>query len=562
MFSSLPTFTCDAALRRFTLITLLLIFSPPTLANQSDIWAASQGDPWFYEVGTNNGAPLAGSWWEGRLEPGKTYQISFEVTRLRGVLGLHLGNRAEPYRISEPGDYLYAFSVPQSGDRKLMFTALGLGTLQGPEPMAAGVQKIRVQLLSTTNGPDPDPEPGPPAGGNPQPPGYVDEAQRKGHYWFFSRERNLKTELLDWLDGSNKRTDSYYVRVAEGLDKALRTPGIKGFGVHIDWKTMEPRDGQFNFKLIEDNLAAARRYGLRMIVKVQDRSFDNRNIMPPYFAPKYVLRSSGMGRVGFVAKRYDPYVYTRLLRINKAIIARFGNDPGFGGLASTETALGADSMPGYSLAAYQKALVHITNGTLAVLPDHAEYFFYLNFLPSGVNRDMNLDSRSKLLDQLNRGRMVVGGPDITPDIKGMPGSLTSARLHMRRTEPELGQFCHMQHVDHGLGGRNKKSNKVRQPYLNWVNQITSSGFRSRSGAAVYLDDLRNRSGQRINLHPQSELGKLWSLPELFAFGQRNFKCDWMFWHYRENLRNRVNDQSYWPDSQRVILNNQYFYEQN
>ncbi|MEM1228973.1 MAG: hypothetical protein AAGI15_00425 [Pseudomonadota bacterium] len=591
------------------------LLSTTAFANQKNVWTAAQGKPWFYETGSKNGQPLAGSWWEGRLQPGAEYRMSFEVTRVRGVLGVHLGARSEPYRISRNGTYSYRFKVPAKGDRKMMFTALGVKRIRKGQPMLAGVRKIRLVQLSggtpatpaTTQppvaaaqppvetiqppvaaaqpqpaaAPQPAPKPAPevvpapaprptvvtlppvsePVAPPAAPPTFLDEGQRKGHYWFFSRERNLKTELLDWLDGKNNRNDSYYTRVARDLDRALRTPGIKGFGMHIDWHTMEPRDGQFNFQLIEDNFKVARRYGLRFVIKVQDRSFDGRNIMPPYFPSQYVLKSSGMGKTGYVSKRWEPYVYNRLLRINKAIINRFGNDPLFGGLASTETAIGADNAPDYRLGDYQKALAVITNGTLAVMPDHAEYFFYMNFLRGGVNRDMKQDSRIKLLGMLDRKNMVVGGPDITPDIKGMPGSLSSARIHMLRNEPQLGQFCHMQHVDHGLGGLNKKSNKNRQTYLNWVTQITNSGFINRSGAAVYLDDIRDPSGRRVNLHPQSELGKLWKPDELFRFGQRNFKCDWMFWHYRENLRNRTG-QYYWPDSQQVILNNQFFYEQN
>ncbi len=72
-----------------------------------------------------------------------------------------------------------------------------------------------------------------------------------------------------------------------------------------------------------------------------------------------------------------------------------------------------------------------------------------------------------------------------------------------------------------------------------------------------LDDLRDPAGQRTELHPSHVLGQLWSLEELFAYGQRNFDCDYTFWHFREF----PNHGEYgWPDTRSVILSNPYFYE--
>jgi hypothetical protein len=60
------------------------------------------------------------------------------------------------------------------------------------------------------------------------------------------------------------------------------------------------------------------------------------------------------------------------------------------------------------------------------------------------------------------------------------------------------------------------------------------------------------------LHPDWVLRHLWHPSELFDFANRNFHCDYFFWHYRENVHNRQ-DQFWWEDIQPIIRNNADFY---
>ena len=151
-----------------------------------------------------------------------------------------------------------------------------------------------------------------------------------------------------------------------------------------------------------------------------------------------------------------------------------------------------------------------------------------------------------------------GGPDITPDLNGMPGSVTSVRIQLRKTAPDVQQFCHAQHRDLGLGGINRKTNQYRWNYLDHVRQVRSRERRSRFNgqkAIFQFDNVRNGAGD--NVHPNWELGALWKPEEVFRFANRNFDCDYFLWNYRENVHHK-STEFWWPDVQRVIRNHQNF----
>lgn len=379
----------------------------------------------------------------------------------------------------------------------------------------------------------------------------------KGHYLSFARERNLATEMLEPLNATGKVSD-YQLRTARDLEDALRTPGVKGLYMHFDWRTLEVADGVYDFSLIDTNIAVARRYGLEFIVQISDRSFDGKNILPTYFPSQYVLWSTGNGNAGVVAKRWDPYVYNRLIRLYRAIAARYADEPAFGGLSTSETATGDFSGGDYSIEKYRHALTRIVTETQAAMSRGA-LFFYLNFLKGGVNVDMNKDVRVQLLADVPHDRLIVGAPDITPDVPGMPGSVNSYRIRVRKTMPSVRQFCHVQHVDLGLGGINIKSNKHRQEYYQQVASIRereSQSWFKGPPAAFEFDELRVHAANRVDLHPASVLGDPWTPAELLDYGVRNFGCDYVLWHYREWSIPGGFD---WPHVQDVIRNNQCFY---
>ncbi len=380
----------------------------------------------------------------------------------------------------------------------------------------------------------------------------------KGHYLSFARERNLQTEMVDPLAHPDRASD-YQLEIARNLESAIETPGVKGLMMFFKWRDVEVADGKYDWRLMDADIAAARRYGRELIIKISDRSYDGSRVLPDYFPSEYVLAAGDNGHTGYVAKRWDPYVYTRVIRLYRAIAERYADDPAFGGIGTTETATGDFSGGDYSADAYVHALSETVSQSEAALT-RGKLFFYMNFLKDGQNIDMNKDLRVSLLESVPHDDLVVGGPDITPDMPGMPRSVTAYRIHVRKTMPELPQFCHLQHVDQGARGINVKNNQYRQQYLDDIARIGQQQTQSTFGgaaAALERDDLRDAEGNEVELHPKDELGKLWTPEELFEYGLRNFGCDYFIWHYRENPKP---GEFTWSDVRKVITDHPCFYD--
>lgn len=522
----------------------ILLFVP--LSSWANVWQDSFGQRWFYEVRSTAGETMAGTWWESSLEPGSTYTISFDVKKLQGEMNLRVGG-APAIAITNEGRKSFDFAVTEGGKRHLIF-------LSATSDVAASVGEISVTRQGgekSVSGGD--------SGGS-APANTVGSDAGKGHYLSFSRERNLKTEMMDVLAGPRGASSNFQWRVANDLDEALNTAGVKGFQVTIDWGTVEKWDGGFDWQLLDDNMKVAKAYGLKFVVKVLDRSFDGSNPMPAYFPSNAVLWSTGSGgSKGFVSKRWDPYVYTRMIRLYKAIAHRYDSDVAFGGIASTESAPGNFTDPSYSVAKYETAMTQIVTQTQGALKN-GQLFWYLNFIRGNNTINLNHDSRVRMLGQVPHDSLVLGGPDITPDVKGMPGSVNNYRVHARKTMPSLPQFCHLQHVDLGLGGRNVKDNTHRIDYLEKtaaVRERESQSWFTGTPATFEFDTLDPTGKSLVTLHPTWQLGQLWQPRELFDFGQANFGCEYVFWNYRESWGNWSN-QFTWPDIEPIIIDTQYF----
>lgn len=383
------------------------------------------------------------------------------------------------------------------------------------------------------------------------------EVDLRGHYLSFDRHRDLRSELVDVLADPDSTT-KYRMRIASALDEALRTPGVRGIAMSFAWRDLEVGDGVYDWTVLDRNMDVARDYGLVFVVTVADRSFNGSRVTPDYLPERYVLKSRGSRTHGYLAKRWDPYVYNRLIRLYRAIAERYADHPGFGGIATSETATGNFVGGDYTAEQYQDALAAIVTETQQALT-RGKLFLYLNFLKGGEKIDMNEDGRVALLRRVPHEKLVVGAPDLTPDVQGMVRSVTPYRIHVRKTMPDLEQLCHLQHVDQGLEGINVKSNAARADYRRAVTSLRERQSRIRAAgeaAAIESDDLLDAKGQVIDRHPDAELGTLWRPEELFAFGRRNFDCDYFLWHYREFARP---NEIQWPEIRDVIERHRCFY---
>lgn len=515
----------------------LCAFCFPTQA-LGNIWTSTFGQGWFYESRAWKDQVLAGTWWEESLKPGRTYNITFRVTDLNGRAKLWVGGRSA-IDINRKGWHSYDFKVWNGGPRKMAFTTARRNT-------TLGVKEIWVTRKSGSGSASRSA-----AGG-----GGADNWLPRGHYLAFSRERNLKAEMLNMTDRPARAPSNWHLNMAWQIRSALTTPGVKGFSVRIPWRALEVRDGRYDWTAMDANMAVARRFGLKYIVQVGTRSFDGQQVVPRYFPQRYSIWHRGSRRdAGFVAKLWDPWVSGRLIRLYKAIARRYSGDPAFGGIATDETALGQLSGGNYSYWKYRNALIRIAKETQWSLR-HGRLFMYMNFLKGGVNFDMRKDGRVGIVKSIPHHALAIGAPDITPDLPGMPGNLNSFRIHLRKNLPGVHQFCHAMHIDQGAYGVNRKSNAARRRFADYVrrtrNREQQAWFRGQR-AVFQFDDLRAPNGRKVDRHPQWVLGRLWGPGETFAFAKRNFGCDYFFWNFRGS--NFKDGGYHWKDVRPVVVNN-------
>ena len=517
------------------LLLCTLCFPPQAMGN---IWESTFGQRWFHESRAWANQTLSGTWWESSLTPGETYKITFEVNHLSGRANLFVGER-NVIDINRTGWHSYDFNIWEGGERRMMFTTRSNNTTMG------------VRNISVT----------PKWGSGTATPTGSGSWMPKGHYLAFARQRNLKTEVLDLIDNPSKAPSNWHLNNAYEVKDGLTTPGVKGFSVLLNWKTIEVGDGKFDWRLLDANMAVARRFGLKFIAEVATRSFDGTNVMPRYFPGQYTVWSQGGGKSGYVAKLWDPWVHNRLIRLYKAIARRYGNDGAFGGISTSETALGNLGGGNYSYSQYRNALIKIATEAQSVLKN-ARLFMYLNFLKGGQDFDMRKDGRVSLVRNIPHHAVAIGAPDITGDRPGMPGSLNSYRIHVRKNLSHVEQFCHAQHVDQGEGKINRKNNTQRQAYFDLVRKVRAreqqSWFNGQS-AIFEFDDLRDPNGRKVDYHPSWVVGQLWNPRETFAFANRNFGCDYFIWHFRDSMFSS-RGEFWWEDIRPVIVNNQHFFK--
>jgi hypothetical protein len=289
--------------------------------------------------------------------------------------------------------------------------------------------------------------------------------------------------------------------------------------MEIPWRDIETGDGSYDWSKIEDLLFVGQKLDRRVIIALGDRSFNGQNIMPAYFPSRWVVpvespRAATLG--GYVSKRWDADVASKLIRVYRAIGNRYDAHPYFEGLATSESALGEfdTSVYPYDPVSYVEQLTRIVNASKTAFP-RTRFFWYVNFIKGSASYDLTRDARVRILANVAGGSLALGGPDVMADDDGHAGSVNLFYIYGRKNYPSLTKFCHHQFNDY----KQRKDNGGRESY--------------RLATGHYPDDvLRAASGVEVDIHPGSEIGRFWTPKETFTYATQNFGCDYFFWHYQ------------------------------
>lgn len=212
-------------------------------------------------------------------------------------------------------------------------------------------------------------------------------------------------------------------------------PGVIGLQKRYMWKDLETAFGIYDFSAIESDLNLLAGQGSRLVVFVEDISFNEEIPTPGYLHALHTIQNK---HGGYTAKRWAPYVTERFSLLLEALGAQFDMHPAFEGIAVQESALSLASSVlddhGYTAELYRDALIEVIVAAREAFPN-SQVFWYMNFLPRNQGYIAEIANAAVGAD------VAMGGPDVLPDDYSLT---THTYPYYTDFEGKLTQFSSMQ----------------------------------------------------------------------------------------------------------------------
>ena len=276
-------------------------------------------------------------------------------------------------------------------------------------------------------------------------------------------------------------------------------PGMTGIMKKYYWRELEPTQGNYNFSKIQADLNWAQQYGMQLVIKIVDKTFQPERPNPAYLDAFTPRNRNG----GYTMVRWSPTIVQRYKALVTAMGKRFDSHPNFEGIGAQETSLGLPTTTlqqfGYTPEKYRDALIGSFGHALNVMP-RSRVFWYQNFLPGGQAYIGSIAAA------LGPKGLVMAGPDTLPD-------------HDNLLESSY-------------------------PYF--------SRFRDGMHLGIQVEDVCYRALHETSGYPT----KYWTPLELFRFARDRLHANYIFW---VRIPNAQPADSYdWYDALPVIQANPWF----
>ena len=323
-----------------------------------------------------------------------------------------------------------------------------------------------------------------------------------GHYVTLSHGNSLRLD-----DTTNKNDGPVFVQ-------ELKNTGVKGMVVRYPWKEFEPTQGNYNYTRVKKHLDLAQTQGLKMIVFVDDKSFDGGATVPDYIKnnKNYVF---GNKTGGVSAARWNPFVSSRFIALWKDMGAEIDNHPALEGVVYSETALsiptGTVTTPAYDPVVNKQVIINTLTAQSEAFPK-SNVFWMMNFIPSGYHNGQFLGNKivdefiGDIADTVLPLDVIIGGPDILPEndslvsrtypyydefnAKGMRlfnSAQNDSYRHLHNGNTKL-PFYTLKQI-HDYGKNELHVNYIWWNYKTWIDPgvINKDGARIPSGEYVWDD---------------------------------------------------------------------------
>jgi hypothetical protein len=304
-------------------------------------------------------------------------------------------------------------------------------------------------------------------------------------------------------EAARKYHPGHYIAMMKSADShktmtASIKPGVTGIMKRYSWRSLEPTKGNYDFSEIRADLDWASAYGMKLVVMIEDKTFNLERPTPAYLDSLTVRNVAG----GYTAVRWNPTVVARMKALLNAL-GRFDSHWAFEGVALQETAPSvADSVlnsTGYTPEKYRDAYISILTTGANAMPT-SRMFWFMNFFPR------RQDYIASVANAVYSKGVIMGGPDVLPDDYALK----------KHTYPFYDQF------------------QWKMPLFGQVESICYRHKHQTNGYST----------------------KYWTMPELFRFARDKMHVDYMFWV--RVPKPPVWDAYDWLDALPVIANNPSF----
>ncbi len=237
------------------------------------------------------------------------------------------------------------------------------------------------------------------------------------HYVFFGQDREKIKEAASFL----------------------KTTALEGAQVTYSWRQLEPKQDEYDFSYIREDLAFLSSKGKKLFIQLQDVTFSESRINVPRYLLQDVMYNGGAAKqyhvkegdeenavvAGWAARRWDPAVQARFHKLLFALGREF--DGSIEGINFAETSVGFGYTgrlfpKGFSFEIYRDAI--ITNmKTLKQAFPKSVAIQYANFMPGEWRPTKDRGYLRAVFEAAKASKVGVGGPDLLPN---RPGQLKSS----------------------------------------------------------------------------------------------------------------------------------------
>jgi hypothetical protein len=213
-----------------------------------------------------------------------------------------------------------------------------------------------------------------------------------------------------WVcDGSGyKFNPGHYLQFGKevnpnNLRRSIENPGVAGALTKVSWATLEPRENQYDFSIIDNYLETLGGSDKQLIVLIFDRGSNT----PSYIHNRGGTMKQQRGHEDVTLRIWEPWVMDRYLALVSEFAERYDDHPNFEGVMTWESIVGVTNGGGYSCDRLQAQLLRRTREAQGFF-NHTVFWSSLTY---GCTKEIGIQNNVDAMKEFGGG---IAYPDAPP----------------------------------------------------------------------------------------------------------------------------------------------------